>query len=57
MPDVRMPEDIEEVVMPNELVPEFSGNVDYRQASELHLFSGPSAQRARPGSVSSKNGR
>lgn len=44
MPDVKMPEDIPEVVMPDEMIPEFSRNFDYRPASDFMPFSG--AERA-----------
>jgi acyl-CoA thioesterase len=44
MPDVKMPEDIDEVVLPDEMIPEFSRNFDYRPASDFMPFSG--AERA-----------
>lgn len=40
MPEVRMPENIDELAMPDEMIPEFSRNFDYRPASEFMPFSG-----------------
>ncbi|MDQ3962422.1 MAG: thioesterase family protein [Actinomycetota bacterium] len=40
MPDAKMPEDIPEIVMPDEMIPEFSRNFDYRSASDFMPFSG-----------------
>lgn len=57
MPDVKMPEDIDEVVMPDEIVPEFSRHLDYRPATEPKLFSGADRAEAAAGSVSSNRGR
>ena len=40
IPDVEAPEAIEELIMPEELIPEFSRNFDYRPASTFLPFSG-----------------
>ena len=38
MPDVKMPEDIPEVVVPDDMIPEFSRKFDYRPASDAMPF-------------------
>lgn len=38
MPDVKMPEDIPEVVVPDEMIPEFSRKFDYRPATDALPF-------------------
>jgi acyl-CoA thioesterase len=40
MPDVKMPEDLYDMMVPDEMIPEFSRHFDYRVASEFALFSG-----------------
>lgn len=45
MPDVKMPEDCPEPPIPDEMVPDFSRNFEYRPASDFAPFSG--AERAR----------
>ena len=44
MPDVKMPEDIEELAIPDAMVPDFARQFDYRTASDFMPFSG--AERA-----------
>ncbi|HYO61811.1 MAG TPA: thioesterase family protein [Actinomycetota bacterium] len=40
VPEVRPPEELEAPAIPDEMIPDFSRNFDYRPVSEMNLFSG-----------------